>query len=433
MAQIVKRPTLLGAMGRIWSRVTTPAQVGNWSIPLSPNRIPGVRITNWRDAMQIPAVFRAVSVMTSSVGLLPWSVLKKNEKGEITAQERNPIHWLLHDAPNDEMGAFDFRKTISYHALLQGNGYAEIERNERGQPTAMYLIDDPDRVTPGRSKTSGRLIYEIRQPNGGAVYLPARDVFHVRGLLSDDGIVGIGLLSFAARNLALNIAMEKVGEKYFTQGLRTPGFLKMKAGPAGIKSIKEMMQIIREEMTGLNNFEMPIPVDKDTDFQPAGSNLKDAEFTDLRKLAILDVCRWIGVPPHLAYDLDKATFSNIEAQDLSFLRYSALPRITPMEQEANIKLLSNRHGGLYSQMDVNEFSRGDMAARIAFYTGMSNIGAYSPNDVLRKEGESTFEGGDTRTKQAQYQDVTKGGGNGGAQDPAADPPAAPSNVRQLPR
>lgn len=407
-----------GLLSRVWARVTSPQPVSSWAIPVGGGRIPGVRLSDWRQALQVPAVWRAINLISGSIAMLPWNVNKRDADGKITAQEANPIHWMLHDAPNDEIGAFVFRQTIVGHALGQGNGYAEIERNKRGTPVNLWLIDDPDRVTPGRSRSTGKIIYEVRQAGGGTVYLDAKDMFHIHGLASD-GINGLGILEVARRSIAVNIALDKVAEKYFTQGMRTPGFLKMKSGASGFESLKEMMKIIRDEFVGLQNFEMPIPIDKDMDFQPAGSNLHDAEFINLRKFGVLDIARWFGVPPHLLYDLDKATFSNIESQDRTFLKYGLLPRIKPFEEEANRKLLSNRFGGLYSQMDVSAFEQGDSAAFIAFAKGMSDIGAWSPNDVLRKLGESTIgPEGDQRTKQAQYKPI-------GDQGPATPPASAP--------
>jgi len=420
MESVKPRGGFFGAATRAWNRITSPQPIDGWAVPVGGARIPGVRLSHWQQALQVPAVWRAVNLISSSIAMLPWNVNKLDADGKITAQEANPIHWMLHDAPNDEMGAFVFRQTIISHSIGQGNGYAEIERNKRGTPIALWLIDDPDRVTPGRSRETGKIMYAVRQAGGGVVYLDARDMFHVHGLATD-GHVGIGIMEVAARSLAVNIALDKVSEKYFTQGMRTPGFLKMKSGAAGLESFKEIMKVIREEFTGLNNFELPIPIDKDSEFVPAGSNLNDAQFIDLRKFGVLDIARWFGVPPHLLYDLDKATFSNIESQDRTFLKYGLLPRIKPFEEEANRKLLSNRHGGLYSKMDVGAFEQGDSAAFGAFAKMMSDVGAYSPNDILRKLGESTIgPEGDQRTKQAQYQPI-----GGDTKPPASnDPPPA---------
>lgn len=402
-------------------RRTSPQQLnGGTMIPIGPS-VAGVRLNDWRDTLTIPAVWRCVNVVTDAVAMLPWQVMKRGEDGQGEPQPGHPANWLLHHQASGEMSAFSFRKAILSHAMLQGNGYAEIQRDQRNRPTALWLIDDPDRVTPGR-RASGEIAYAVQQRDGGRVIVPSADMLHFRGLATD-GIVGIGILEVARRSLVVSKALDLVTERYFAQGMRTPGFVKMK-GPKGLEAFANLVRLIKEQFTGLSNFHTPIPLDADMDFVPAGSNLKDSEFIDMRKFSVLDVCRWFGVPPHLVYDLERATFSNIESQDRTFLTYGLLPRIVPMEQEVDAKLLTSNWGGLYSKMNVNAFQRGDSAARASFYQQMRNMGVFTVNDILRLEDMPTIgPEGDVRVMQVQYQPT--GATPDAAPDEPNDPDAPP--------
>lgn len=410
-----RRPVLL-ALGAIWNRITTPQRLeGVWNYP---HQAAQVRISDWRRALQVPAIFRCVSVISQSIAMLPWNVLKQDDDDSTEKlPSAHPIVWLLKHKPNPETKAFDFKAALLVHALTQGNGYAEIVRNGRGQPIELWLIDDPDRVTPGRD-ANGALAYKIQQADGGAVILGARDVFHLKGLTTD-GIRGLGILELAARSVGVSIALDQVTERYFSQGLRTPGFMKLK-GKGGIEALRKVNEFIKEQFTGLQNFHRPVPIDDNMEFQPAGSTLDDAQFIDMRKFAVTDWCRWYGVPPHMVMDLDKATYSNIESQGIDFLNLGLLPRIIPMEQEADFKLLTDNWGGLQSKVDTNAITRGDMAQRIAYYQGMRNMGVYTVNDILGSEGRSTIgPEGDVRVMQMQYQPT--------AAKPGADPSAPPTS------
>ena len=402
-------------------RRTSPQPVGQTLVPVGMS-IPGVRLYDWRDALKIPAVWRCVNVVTDAIAMLPWQVYKRGEDGQGAPQPTHPANWLLHHQASGEMGAFDFRKTILTHAMLQGNGYAEIQRNARGQPIALWLIEDPDRVTPGRL-ADGSIAYSVQQANGGRVIVPAADMLHIRGLATD-GIVGLSIIEVGRRSLGVSAGLEQITERYFTQGMRTPGFVKVKGGPKGLEALSNLTKLIKEHFTGLTNFHTPIPIDADMEFQAAGSNLHDSQFLDMRKFSVLDVCRWFGVPPHLVYDLDRATFSNIEAQDSTFLKYGLLPRIVPMEQEVDAKLLTSNWGGLYSKMNVNAFQRGDMTARGAFYQQMRNMGVFTVNDILRLEDMPTIgPEGDVRVMQVQYQPT----GPAEPAEPGADPTTEPQS------
>jgi HK97 family phage portal protein len=420
---MASRFPVVGAMQRFWARLTTPQRVDQMVFSIGPS-IPGIRMHEWRDALKVPSVWRCVNIISDACAMLPWGVWQRGDDGTVTRVFNNPAEWLLGTAPNAEMTAFNFRKTLMVHALLQGNGYAEIERDKRGAPYALWLIDDPDRVEPGRD-VNGRLVYKVTQPAGETVYIPAADMFHVRGLATE-GIVGLGIMAVARRTLSINAALEDVTSSYFQQGMRTPGFVKIK-GTKGLEALKNLVTIIREQFTGARNFHTPIPLDSDMEFQPAGQTLKDSEFIDMRKFSLRDVCRWFGVPPHLAYDLEDATFSNIEAQDSTFLKYGLLPRLVPLEQEADIKLLSERRAGRYSRINAKAFERGDTAARMALYQSMRNMGVYSANDILRKEDEPTIgKEGDVRTMQQQYTPVTE-------KKPATETPAEETDPPEEPK
>jgi HK97 family phage portal protein len=386
------------------ARRTKDQPVGGWLLPTG-TRIPGVRLYDWRQPLQIPAVYRCVSLVANTVATLPWRVFREGSDGKRSIATDNKASWLLHRRASRDMSAFTLKQTLLVHSMLQGNGYAEIERDVAGRPYALWLIDDPDRVTPGRL-SNGKIAYAVRQADGGEVILPAEDMLHIKGL-GTDGIVGLSLLEVAARSMGSNLALEELLPVYFRQGMRTPGFIKTK-GKMSPEALKSVMKLIKEEFTGVRNFEMPIPLDNDMEFQAAGSTFRDAQYIDLRKFGVLDICRWFGVPPHMAFDLDRATFSNIEHQGQDFLTYALLPRIVPMEQEADIKLLSDNWGGLFSKMNTNAIVRGDLAARTAFYQAMRNMGVYTVNRILELEDESTIgPEGDVRVMQVQYQPTAK--------------------------
>lgn len=409
---------------RMFARKTKDQAIGGWVLPTG-THIPGVRLYDWRQPLQIPAVYRCVSLVANTVATLPWRVFKEGAEGEIRKATDNKASWLLHRRASRDMSAFTLKQTLLVHSMLQGNGYAEIERDYAGRPYALWLIDDPDRVTPGRLST-GAIAYAVRQADGGQVIVPADDMLHIKGL-GTDGIVGLSLLEVASRSMGSNLALEELLPVYFRQGMRTPGFIKTK-GKMSLDNLKSVIKLIKEEFTGIRNFEMPIPLDGDMEFQAAGSTFRDAQYIDLRKFGVLDICRWFGVPPHMAFDLDKATFSNIEHQGQDFLTYALLPRIVPMEQEADIKLLSDNWAGLFSKMNTNAIVRGDLAARTAFYQAMRNMGVYTVNRILELENESTIgPEGDVRVMQKQYAPSDGGGGDDALPDDEEDdePPPPP--------
>jgi hypothetical protein len=105
----------------------------------------------------------------------------------------------------------------------------------------------------------------------------------------------------------------------------------------------------------------------------------DAQFLDTRKFQVTEIARWFNVPPHMLRDLDRATFSNIEHQQIEFVLYSLLPGLVAWEQEIDRKLLTPPR--MYSKYSVRGLLRGDMKAQAEFFTKMFGIGVYGVNDI----------------------------------------------------
>ena len=105
-----------------------------------------------------------------------------------------------------------------------------------------------------------------------------------------------------------------------------------------------------------------------------------------RQFGPVDATRWFRVPPHKVGILDRATFSNIEQQEIQSVIDCLLPWAVCLEQELNIKLLGRTsRGNNFFKHNFNARLRGDAAARSGFYEIMLDRGVLSINDVLDKE------------------------------------------------
>lgn len=378
---------------------------------VSPERQPEIRLITFGDttmavplarpeeALKVSTAWRCVSLISQSIAMLPWNVMRREAGTGNSAREfDHPVDFLLSSRPNDEMTAFSFRQTMVSHILLYGNAYAEIERDVSGRPMALWPIA-PDRVEPYRLET-GELIYRVMQPTGGIAALSKADIWHVPGL-AWDGIRGYSVLEVGASAVSAALGMDRFAGAYFAQGMRPSGVIQSpnKMSPEALKNLKETMA---ESHGGWRNAHKPLILDAGMAWQQVSDTPENAQFIDTRKFTVVDICRWFGVPPYLAFHADSEPRANVETQSREFLMYGLMPRIAPMEQETDRKLfvVPRRY---YSKMNVNSFQRGDAQARGEYYKMMRDIGAFSVNDVLRAEDMDTIgPEGDVRTMQMQY-------------------------------
>jgi len=93
--------------------------------------------------------------------------------------------------------------------------------------------------------------------------------------------------------------------------------------------------------------------------------------------------------------LDKATFSNIEHQSISFVVHTIRPWLVRLEQGMNKALLSPSEKGQYFVgFVVDGLLRGDYSSRMQGYAVGIQNGFLSPNDVRALENMNTIEHGD---------------------------------------
>ena len=81
------------------------------------------------------------------------------------------------------------------------------------------------------------------------------------------------------------------------------------------------------------------------------------------------------------------------------------PIVAPIEQEDTYKLLTiDQRTRLNLQIRRNMMGelRGDWASRADWYRTMSDIGAYSVNDIRKHEDDPDVEGGDARKASLNY-------------------------------
>lgn len=362
-------------------------------------------------AMMLSAVWAAFRYLSQTTGVLPWHV-KKDGKNGPEIQSSHSVDYLLWKRPSKEWSSFQFRETLTHWALRWGNGYAEIEQDQLGRPFAMWPIH-PERVQVCRAIdyeldaygdpiNPGDLYYEVDQRGttmGRSTVLAAKNMFHIRGF--GEGPVGVNVIAYAAQSLGWARAAQLFGAAFFGNGMNPAGVVVNKK-PLKADGLKRQKAEFEQLYKGPNNANRTAFLDNDADWKPIGFNAQNSQLIEVHQFLIEEQCRWTGAPPHKVMHLLRATFTNIESQGIEVVVDSISPWVKRFEDEAEFKLFGQNRQKLYTKIDMRGLMRGDMAARIAYYKGMSSVGAYSPNRILELEDENTLgPEGDIHTMQGQ--------------------------------
>lgn len=357
-------------------------------------------------AMKISTVNRCVEVLSTSMAVLPVYVMNEQTKERMSNHRLGKVLW---GRANEAMTSFDYNRLMMCNEVLRGNAYAWINRDPRtGYPVELIPLP-PDYVTI-RTDNMGHLWYLFIHPvTGKSTKLRQDDVLHYKAY-SEDGIHGISVLRRASMTLDTASAALRYENSMWRNGGQPSGVLttdsdlggpyeeELKDGTVVKVDPKERLRNAWERAySGPDNAFRVAVLDLGLKYQPISMTNSDAQFVESKEIRVADVCRFFGVPLHLAY-AGKQSYQSNEQNGIEYVNYTLLGYDTQWGQEDSYKLLlpSERNAHQRIKRELKVFLRGDTAAQAAWYRTMREIGPYSVNDILSLEDRPSVPGGDTR-------------------------------------
>lgn len=382
--------TTLGIFSRLLERRTHPSQHSLAAIfGLHSNTYAGVAVTE-DTAMSYSAVYASVRLLSWTTAMLPLLTYRRRPNGGKDRATDLALYNLLKEESNPEMTAFDFRATIMSHAVGRGNGYAEIEWSNAGQPLALWPLNTA-KMTPTRTKGELRYLYDL--PDGSTANLPAWRIHHVRGL-STNGIIGLSPIRLAMQAIGLGLGTEEYGSRLFSNGAK-PGGLVKHPGKLSDTAYERLKKSWNAEQQGLSNAHRTRILEEGMSFENIGVAPEEAQFLETRKFQVTEIARWFNVPPHMIADLEQATFSNIEEMAIGFVQYSLDPWLVNVEQALQRDLLTpTEKRTIFIEHMRDALLRGRIIDRYQAYQTAINAGIMSPNEARERENLNPYNGGD---------------------------------------
>lgn len=377
---------------------------------------------NERTAEGIPAVYACVKVIAETVGQTSLKVFKKLARGNKQPDEAHPLYHLLHDLANPEMIASEFLETLTGHACLWGNGFAEIERRKSGTVKALWPLH-PGWMTIDR-QTNNQLRYTYRKPGVAQpiVYhwdAAATPILHLR---YNGGRSPIRVLR---ESFATTRALELYLATLFGNGARPGGVLQskdpIKITDAQIATIRNQWNQLHQ---GVGNAHKIAVLPGGLQWQSVGMPPEDAQFAQLMGFQVEQCARIWRVALFMIQSMEKTTSwgTGVEQMGIGFTNMTMMPWYIRWQQTIARDLLSYKsfetHQALFN---VRSLERGDVASLNNALQVQRQNGIINANEwrELVDMNEQTGSQGDQYWRPMNYVP---------ADTPVADPtkPAAPA-------
>lgn len=335
-----------------------------------------------RSAESVSAVYACVSAIAETIASLPLILYRRTGDDGRERAKDHPLYRVLHDSPNGQQTALEFREQMQAAVLLRGNAYAEAIRGYDGQVRELLPLM-PDRVQVLKLD-NGRLAYQVSDDRGGQRRLLQEEVLHLRHR-SDDGVLGVSPITAARGVVELAIAEREHGVSTFKNGAKLLGVLKYpgKLRPEQRETIRTSWS---SQYAGGGNAGRTAILEEGVDFQTVSMSLEDAEWIAARQFSVEETCRLFRVPPTVVGDLRHGNYSNSVEMSRQFVTLTLRRHLTMWEQAIGRCLLTDAGRRVYfAEHSVEGLLRGDSLNRAEFYSKGIADGWLSTDEVRQLE------------------------------------------------
>jgi len=347
-------------------------------------------------AMNVSAFFGGMALISEAIGMIPGKVYKEQKNGDWIYQDDHPVNYMFQTTVNGWQTPCVYKSMKQTHLILGGNGVSAITRNGRGQGVKLksflpvncrfYLQKDGVPKYSLRDapfvESDDLLMVDGAMASAMYEWYDYDEVLHLKAF-GVNGYTGLPVLKVARRSLNLTQTIEEFGQKFFTKG-RPAGFL-TKDGKLQPKQYEVLREEWKELQEGVRNaFNVGI-LSGGLKWQAIGYTNDDAQFLQSRQYQVLEIARWLRIPPHMLAELTKATNSNIEQLMLEFITHTLLPWLVRWEEEINLKLFTPKEQsmGFKFFFDVDALLRGDSLTRASVEEKNIRNGTQTVDEIRR--------------------------------------------------
>ena len=329
-------------------------------------------------ALGVPAVWAAVNFLSGTLAGLPLQVYRRTAQGR--EKVTSGVAPILHDAVNDGMSSFEWRKYFFDQVLTYGRGLTFIERAATGRPINLWPLD-PQATSIKR--VNGRKVYIYTEAKRHVQY-EASEIIDVPFMLTSDMLAHRSPILSNKDVIGLAQAVTKYGAKFFSNGGVPPFAIEGPfSSPSGMQRATEDLQDAVRKAKNENRLALALP--QGHTIKHIGADPEKSQLVETQRFTIEQIARIYSIPPTFLQDLTHGTFSNTEQQDLHFTKHTIKRWVEQFEQELNLKLFGRSSNRQYVEVNVDGLLRGDFKTRMDGYAQGVQNAILTPNEARRRE------------------------------------------------
>jgi HK97 family phage portal protein len=355
-----------------------------WPMLLVP---PELRLTN-DEMASTSTVWGCIRALVDPIASSEVKVFTRDTSGGRVHLVDEIAGYLLNIRPAPDFTAQAFKEILLTQTIIHGDGYAEIVRDNAGKVKELWPLQSEYMYLQRDDNDS--LVYRYRQPGdtGDNVYIPARNILHVRGP-SVLGLTGDSLIYRAAKAVALHVAQEKFATAYFANGASLGGFVKYPGGLSP-EAKQRVADDFRKLYSGYRRAHGWAFLEAGMDVQESNGDPSKSQLVPSRSFSVEEIARYFGVPlVRLGVQAAAQGYgTNVQQLNLQFVRDTLTPWINRFTEEAEFKLFPQKAPWRSIEIDTGWLTRGDDEQRARANEINLWAGILSVNEVRAEEGRN---------------------------------------------
>lgn len=386
----------MGWIGRIFGGGFSDARDPSddrWFTSLGAPVASGVRVTH-ETALRVAVALACIKVIAEDIAALPLRVIERQPNGDRRPVPRHPLHDLLHDRPNDEHTAIEWREMMLAWALSRGTSVSEIVPGRRGAVDQLIPLHPDECQWLKVQDSSGRRQWQLEHRETGA---PTRRLLRSELLVlramgvKRDSPEGLDPITEARETFGAAIAALEFGANRMANDATPSGVVEWDGRFRDEEQRNVFVRAWRAARLGRNRGSTAI-LEHGMKYHQISMTSEQVQYLESLKHYDLAITRIFRVSPHKVGILDRATYSNIEQLAIDHVVGTLTPWLVRFEQAVQRDLVSSPRFGV--EHNVMGLLRGDVESRYQAYAIGRNWGWLSVNDVRRLENMNSIPDGD---------------------------------------
>lgn len=350
------------------------------------------------------AVYACVTRISNDIAKMPLNLVEKTDDGIWKYVDRQSPFWPVLRKPNAWQNRIKFFTSWLLSKLLSGNTYVLLERDGRGVPVAMHVLD-PHRVQV-KVTSDGRVFYTLSQDNlagleQAQVSVPASEIIHDLMNPLFHPLCGVSPL-FAASLSASHGRKIQVQSSTFFDNAAVPSGLLTVQGELSDEQATKWSKHWNENFTGANRGKVAI-LGGGLQYQSITQTAEQAQLIEQLKWTTEDVARAFGVPLYKINAGAMPTSNNVEALNVQYFQETLQALIEAIEiciDEA-LGLGTAPNANLGTEFDLDVLLRMDQTALFGALEKGVGSGIQAPNEARRRLNLPPVSGGSSPYLQMQ--------------------------------